>query len=352
MRRSESMLLQRLATATLAAAVLALASCSSGDPGGSQPSEDASSSPSAASTTSSQPTTEPAAVTDIDAAGAKRIEIDGDWLSAGAGSIWLSGANEIYRIDPQTGHTTSTINVPDVPCEASDFGLGHLWSAVCGVPGLVKIDPSTDRIVGKARLDLPDLGNEGSIGVGAGGVWLVVDGSGCTACVVARVDAERLRVTARIPVESGTAAVRFGEGFVWATNPEQDTVFQIDPVKLEVVDTYGVGSEPRFFAVYAGSVWTLDQSSGTITRIVISTGETTSIEAEVIGDGGDLAAGGGWVWARGSGPLLKRIDPRTNEVVETYGPNSGSGAAIVGYGSVWLSAHDISTVWALPSPPS
>ena len=100
---------------------------------------------------------------------------------------------------------------------------------------------------------------------------------------------------------AGSAAVRFGAGFVWATNPDRDTVVQIDPVRLKVINTYDVGSQPRFFAVYAGSVWTLDQGSGTVTRVVIGSGEATSIEAEVIGDGGDLAAGGGWVWARGSG---------------------------------------------------
>ena len=46
-----------------------------------------------------------------------------------------------------------------------------------------------------------------------------------------------------------------------------------------------------------------------------------------------MTTGGGWVWIRGSGPLLARLDPRTNKIVETYGPESGSGAAIVGYGA-------------------
>ena len=48
--------------------------------------------------------------------------------------------------------------------------------------------------------------------------------------------------------------------------------------------------------------------------------------------------------------LLTRIDRRTNRVVERYGPRSGSGAAIVGFGAVWISAHDILTVWRLPLP--
>lgn len=328
------------------AAAISMASCSE-DSGSTAPTEVTMPTPSATDPSPTQTAQDP---TNIEAVGARSIRVGGDWLSAGAGSIWLSGQDAIYRLDPHTGRTVATIEVPDVPCEASDFGLGHLWSAVCGEEGLVKIDPRTDRVVGRASLQLPDISGEGSIGVGAGAVWLVLDGSDCAGCVVARVDPVQLKVTARVPVESGAAAVRFGEGYVWATNPERNTVVQVDPQALKVVKTHDVGTSPRFFAVYGGSVWTLDQGSGTVSRVVIESGETTEIPADMQGEGGDLAAGGGWIWARGSGTLLKRIDPRTNAVVETYGPDSGSGAAIVGYGSVWLSAHDISTVWALPLP--
>jgi hypothetical protein len=34
-------------------------------------------------------------------------------------------------------------------------------------------------------------------------------------------------------------------------------------------------------------------------------------------------------------------------VAERYGPRSGSGAVIVDPGALWISAHDIDTVWRL-----
>jgi len=34
-----------------------------------------------------------------------------------------------------------------------------------------------------------------------------------------------------------------------------------------------------------------------------------------------------------------------------YGPDSGSGAVIFGAGAVWISAHDIKTVWRLAVHP-
>lgn len=63
-----------------------------------------------------------------------------------------------------------------------------------------------------------------------------------------------------------------------------------------------------------------------------------------------MTAGGGWVWARGQGYLLSRIDPRTNRVVLRYGPSSGSGGVVLGFGAVWISAHDVAKVWRLPLP--
>ena len=89
-------------------------------------------------------------------------------------------------------------------------------------------------------------------------------------------------------------------------------------------------------------------AAGSVTRIDPDAGATTQIEAGVPGDGGDLTAGGGSVWARGTGPLLTRIDARTNRVIKRYGPSSGSGGVIVGGGAVWVSAHDVNTVWRLP----
>ena len=65
---------------------------------------------------------------------------------------------------------------------------------------------------------------------------------------------------------------------------------------------------------------------------------------------GDMAVGGGWVWARGWDVFLTRVNPRTHKVAQVYGPVSGSGSVAVGPGGVWISAHDVKTVWRLPLP--
>ena len=113
-------------------------------------------------------------VTDIDKAGAIRINVSGDWLAAGAGSVWLSDppAKVIRRLNAPTGKTVATIRVRQLPCEAPDAGFGALWTATCKIRGLARIDAKS-RKIRHVRVAIPrSLNGEGSIGAGAGGVWL------------------------------------------------------------------------------------------------------------------------------------------------------------------------------------
>jgi virginiamycin B lyase len=285
---------------------------------------------------------------DVNKAGAKKIRITGDWLAAGRSGIWLSGMEEIYRLNPRTGRRQARIPVPQGPCQASDVGAGAVWTATCRVPGLARIDSKRNRVARHVALPVStDYFGEGSIGVGAGAVWLVTDGPDCTACRVSRVDPGTMAVTAEIPVRIGAASVRVGAGSVWVSNPVEDVVQRIDPDTRKVSRTVRTGRGPRFLDVGEGAAWTLDQVDGTVTRIDADTNRTVRIAARVRGEGGDLTVGGGFVWARGSDRLLTRIDPTRRKVVARYGPSSGSGAVIVGGGAVWISAHDVNTVWRL-----
>ncbi|MDQ3874030.1 MAG: hypothetical protein M3322_00550, partial [Actinomycetota bacterium] len=266
--------------------------------------------------------------------------------------IWLSDppSSQIFRLDPQTGETISRVQVPQKPCAATDFGFNALWTVTCKVPGLARIDPATNRVSG--HVALPGAGltdGEASVGAGEGAVWAVMAGPNCPSCFVARVDPRSLEVVAHVVVHDGAAAVRVGDGAVWVTNPTRSVVQKIDPRTNRVVATTRVGPEPRFLAAGEGGVWTLNQGDGSVTRLDPVTGEVAAtIAADVIGRGGDITTGGGSVWARGRGYLLTRIDPQTDSVVGRYGPSVGSGGVIVGFGAVWISAHDVETLWRLP----
>jgi virginiamycin B lyase len=292
--------------------------------------------------------------TDLRTVGAKKISVEAEWLASGLGAIWISNPpkNVLYRLDPQTRRVVATVRIPQQPCQASAVGFGAVWTATCGTPGLARIDPHTNRVRGFARVPVSSaIADAGSIGAGAGGIWLVIDGSTCSACLLAKVNPRTLRVEHRVSVRPYAAGVRVGYGAVWVTNPTANLVQKVDPRGNSVVRTTRVAGSPRFLAVGEGGVWTLGQLDGSITRLDPATGSVRArIDAGIKGEGGDMTTGGGWVWARGARRLLTRIDPRRNRVAGRYGPALGDGSVITGFGAVWLSVVDDYTIWRVPMP--
>jgi virginiamycin B lyase len=156
-------------------------------------------------------------------------------------------------------------------------------------------------------------------------------------------------VSARIPVEPGSFAAAFGFGSVWIASfgsGGAGSVQRIDPGSNTVVATIPVGPSPRFIAAGAGGVWTLNQGDGTVSRVDPESNRlVATIPTDVPGPGGDIAVGAGRIWVRATQTLLSVVDPERNRVVARYGPPCGSGAVRANAEVVWVTAHDIQTVW-------
>ena len=171
---------------------------------------------------------------DIEQAGATKIDIKGDWLAAGAGGVWLSGDTALYRLDPDTGRRTATIPVRGGPCQASDVGSGAVWTATCKTPGWPRstrpatVSPRTSRWPCQRR----STERAASAPARAVSGWspMALD---ATQCRVARVNPRTVKVTGSVKVTSGAATVRTGEGAVWVANPLKDIVQRIDPATAE-----------------------------------------------------------------------------------------------------------------------
>jgi YVTN family beta-propeller protein len=231
-----------------------------------------------------------------------------------------------------------------------EVGFGSIWVANCQDASLYRIDRQTARVTATIPTGLADPRGELSLAVEAGSVWLLTDPIG----VLSRIDPTTNRVTARIQVAPNSYAAVSGFGAVWVTNtgPANSigpgSVQRIDPASNTIVATIPVGPTPRFLASGEGGVWTLNQGDGSVTRIdPASNNVVATIPADVAGPGGDIAAGGGRVWVRGQTVLLVTVDPQSNVVAERYGPSAGSGAVRVAGDFVWVTAHDIQTVWVL-----
>jgi virginiamycin B lyase len=350
MGRRKPLGLARLAASGIAV-ILATASCGASGSGPDRPAE----TPATASASATPTATRPP-VTELETAGAKQLDVVGDWLTVTDDGVWIAGKNskgipQLSRLAAADGKVVGTVPLRSAQCGGAAVWDGFLWTATQAPTGAAKIDTRRSRIVKEVQLKTPDeLDCELTSGAGEGGFWVIVNDRGCVQCRIAKLDRD-LTVKALVPVKAGAAGVRVGVGSVWISNPEVNVVQQIDPKALKVVHEIATGPRPRYMAVGAGSIWALAQVDGSITRYTPATKQTVRIEAGLVGAGGDMTFGAGTVWARGAGDrLLIRLDPATNQVIAEYGPAAGAGAVAVGHGAVWISAYNQKKVWRLPLP--
>ena len=289
---------------------------------------------------------------DIEDAGAERLKVAADGLTAGGGAVWGNWESTMVRIDPDSGKQTDEIKVPQAPCGRSAFGYGAVWSQACFDEGLVRVDPSSLEVT-HVPLEASDIYNGASgIGVGEGAVWVVADGEGCEACLLVGVDPDSLEVSHEIEIEPGGASVAVGLGSVWVANPEGAVVTRVDPKAGDVVSQTPVEGSPQYLAVGEGSAWVFDQLGGNVVELDSEGEESAVIEADMAGAGGSITTGNGSVWVHGALTLLEEIDAATGEVVARYGPRSGGGDVLVAYGAVWVSRYeeDFEDILRLPVP--
>jgi DNA-binding beta-propeller fold protein YncE len=97
-------------------------------------------------------------------------------------------------------------------------------------------------------------------------------------------------------------------------------------------------------------VWVLNQSDGSVTQV--DPQSLTAVRKTFVGespvDGGDIAVGGGFVWAHVSDSLVAQIDPDSGRVVARYGEPAGSGGVAADEAALWISVHDEDTLWRVP----
>ena len=272
-----------------------------------------------------------------------------DFLVADGEAVWATNRGRIDKLQRDRANPVSSVSVPN-PCGAMEKGFGAIWVANCEDRSLYRIDRQTARVAAIIPTGLADPRGELSVAIGAGSVWLLTDQRG----ILSRIDPQTNRVVAQIQVAPYSYAAAFGFGSVWITNTGQPrssgpgAVQRIDPKLNQVVATIPVGPTPRFLAAGEGSVWTLNQGDGTVSRVdPVSNKVVATIAADAPGLGGDIATGAGRVWVRADKVLLSVIDPATNQITERFGPPAGSGAVRVAGNLVWVTAHDIQTVWVL-----
>ena len=269
-----------------------------------------------------------------------------DWVVITASGAWVgaAGPNAVYRIAARTGRVDRRVALPDEACAGLAAGFGSLWVPLCGAqPRIARIDLHSGRIVALLPFGPPA---EASIAVGGDSVWLAIDAHG----TLARIDPRTNRIRQRIRLVSGSMNPVADGNSVWVTSTERNRVTKVDARSGAVLGAAPTGPGPRFVTVSAGSVWTLNQGDGSVTRIASHDLRVkATIALGIPGHGGDIAFGGGYIWATSIGVPLTALDPRTNQVVAQWvGP--GGDSLRFGHGSIWLTDYKRGFVQRLPLP--
>jgi len=264
-----------------------------------------------------------------------------DWLAIAGDSVWAAGVPPgIGRFTLASGRQRAGVVVGPI-CLGMDVGFESLWVGDCRARTLLRIDPKSGEIT--ATIGLPGKPTaESSVAAGEGSVWVTVDDP----VRLVRIDPKTNRVTTTTGVPAAAGALRAGLGALWFASAS-GKVIRLDPKTGDRVAEIQAGSVPRFTAIGGGSVWVLNQDDGTVSRIDPKANRvvaTITVSAQKV-DGGDMAFGGGYAWARVNDALVAQIDPDTNKVIRRFGEPAGSGSVAADDNAVWISAHDVETIW-------
>lgn len=278
---------------------------------------------------------------------AKRIKISGfvDWVVVAGGDAWVSNQPPMmHRLDGKTGDPQGTTRLPDAVCSSMDVGFGSVWAGACDSAVLVRIDEKDGVVSARIAVGERVLQGEGSVGAGEGAVWVLTLSPKPT---LYKVDPETDEVADTFAAPEESAGVRAGLGKVWVTDTVNDELVAIDPRSGKETGRVKVGLAARFLTVGEDAVWVLNQGDATVTKV---DPEPLKVVRKIaVGEGqiegGDLSAGGGFIWARVSDSLIAQIDPESGEVVARYGTPGGSGSVAADEDAVWITVHDADAVW-------
>jgi DNA-binding beta-propeller fold protein YncE len=189
------------------------------------------------------------------------------------------------------------------PCAAAAGGR-FVWVSEYAAPYLLKIDPRTNKVVGKTGIGSGSCG----LGYGAGSLW-VEDTSSSTVSRVSTATGHRTRA---IRVGITPYDTTFAYGSAWTTAFGQGDLERIDPARNRVVNRWKLTGATGVVAAF-GSIW----AAGTegVLRVDPASHRTVA-RIPVEGGAGWTAASPDAVWFTTRSGLV-RVDPQTNAVAAT-----------------------------------
>jgi serine/threonine-protein kinase len=253
-----------------------------------------------------------------------------DALTSTRDAVWAmqSRPGIVARVDARTHGITTVEDHYAIGAQGalSDVavGRGTIWVA--------QSDPTAgglERLAGPASapVDRVPLASASAIAVGDGALWAGDDltrfppvvRNGSTAprsATVLRLDPVTGRITARIErIGRAVADIAVGPHAVWVALGPGDAVARIEPGSASLVTRVPLAGRADRLALAGSTVWVLDRTAGTITRVDGRTNRTIGAPISIGKKLEDIAAGGDALWVAAADRTLTRLDPHTGRVI-------------------------------------
>jgi DNA-binding beta-propeller fold protein YncE len=165
--------------------------------------------------------------------------------------------------------------------------------------------------------------------------------------IVTQIDPQRNTEVARLEDVPAHCTVISGGDFVWAANFFQGKITKIDPASGTILGTIGI-LDPCGLAADKTDLWVARPSMGQVERYDAATLEKRAVIPAA--GAASIAIGPDAVWATSEddGGTLWRIDPSTNQVVNSISfSNILDMGLVVGFGSVWVGSRTKGVIYRI-----
>jgi YVTN family beta-propeller protein len=169
------------------------------------------------------------------------------------------------------------------------------------------------------------------------------EATGIPANSVGLIGAAGGRVGAPVAVGSPDG-LAYGDGSVWAVDSTDGTLSRINPATHGIIQQITVGSTPAAVTVTGGNVWVANSGDGTVSQI--SAAANTVVQTIPVGnDPVAIASGPSGVWVANQGDdTVDRINPTTGTPTRTVPVGGRPDGIAVGRGAVWVANGQDGTV--------
>jgi DNA-binding beta-propeller fold protein YncE len=257
-------------------------------------------------------------------------------------AIWVASETDgtLTKLDPESGERIAPVAWLGSAAYGVAVGAGAVWVSDPARGEVLKVSTKTMRVIGRVEVG----GRPGPIVFGGGRVW-VADQDGAGIAAINATGANRV-YRRGLPPRAAPLRLATGAGGLWVSSASTGTVSRIDLSTLRRDPAIPVGRRPAGVTVGHGLVWVANSRSGTVTRVDPSIHAIVGDPIDVGGRPGGIDSGPKLVWVANAldGTVLRLDIEDGGKVGSPIEVGGVPGAVAVGSTAVWVANNADGTV--------